>query len=87
MTEKIQITIEIPFGYAQRDQLLDYMKSKFPAADIAVMHAEVDAPAVSDAIVQREGTAESAEQASQDPGEDSGSMLTKATEALANFTK
>jgi hypothetical protein len=85
--EKIQITIEVPLGYAQRDQLLDYIKSKFPEAEISIVHGEVDGPAVAEALVQRDPTAESAEQAWEDPGEDSESMLVKATDALAEFTK
>ena len=87
MSEKIQITVEVPLGYAQRDQLLGYMKSKFPAAEISIIHGEVDTPAVSEALVRRDPTAESAEHAWEDPGEDSESMLTRATEALGEFTK
>jgi hypothetical protein len=85
--EKIQITIEVPFGYAQRDQLLDYMKSKFSEAEIDIRHGEVDKPTVTEALVQRDPTAESAEHAVEDPGEDSESMLVKATDALTEFTK
>jgi hypothetical protein len=87
VSEKIQIAIEVPFGYAARDQLLGYMKSKFPEAEIAIMHSEVDTPTVSEAFVQRDPTADSAERALEVPGGDSESMLAKATDALTEFTK
>ena len=87
MSEQIQITIEVPLGYAQRDQLLGYMKSKFPKAEISIVHGGVDIPTVSEALVRRDPTAGSAEHAWEDPGQDSESMLAKATDALAKFTR
>lgn len=85
--EGSQITIEVPLGYAQRDQLLGFMESKFPGAVISMVHSEVSDPTVSEAFVQHDPTTESAQTASEAPGEDSESLLMKASDALIEFTK
>jgi hypothetical protein len=87
MSAEVQITIEVPFGYAQRDALLGFMESKFPDAKISIVHSEVSNPTVSEALVERDSTTEAAKTAADDPGYDSGAVLTKASDALAAFTK
>ena len=54
--EGSQITIEVPLGYAQRDQLLGFMESKFPGAEISIVHSEVSEPTVSEAFVRHDST-------------------------------
>ena len=39
MFEGIQMMIEVPLGYTQRDQLLGFMESKFPGAQISIAHS------------------------------------------------
>jgi hypothetical protein len=87
VSETIQITIDVPFGYPQRDQLLSFMEGKFSGAKISIVHTEVDTPMVSEALVRHDSTTEPAEIASADPGQDSGSVLTKASDALSGFMK
>jgi hypothetical protein len=82
-----QITIEVPFGYAHRDQLLDFMKSKFPDAEFSIVHCEVPHPTVSEAFVRHDSTAEAAQTAAAAPGQDSEAILLKTSEALSEFTK
>ena len=84
MFEGIQITIEVPLGYGQRDQLLQFMQSKFPGAEISIVHGEVSDPTVSEALVQHDSANESAKAAQV---EDSESVLTKASDALSSFAK
>jgi hypothetical protein len=85
--EGIQITIEVPFGYAQRDQLLEFMESKFPGAEISIVHSEVPSPTVSEALVQHDSANKSAEAASTALGADSEAVLVNASDALSVFTK
>lgn len=87
MSAGVQITIEVPLGYAQRDPLLAFIESKFPGAKISIVHSEVSNPTVSEALVERDSTTEAAKAAADDPGEDAESVLTKASDALAAFTK
>jgi hypothetical protein len=87
VSETIQITVDVPLGYPQRDQLLSFMEEKFPGANISVVHTEVDTPMVSEALVRHDSTAEPAETASTASGQDSGSVLTKASDALSGFLK
>ncbi len=87
MSETIQITVDVPLGYPQRDQLLSFMEEKFPEANISVVHTEVDTPMVSEALVRHDSTAEPPETVSAAPGQDSGSVLTKASDALSGFLK
>jgi hypothetical protein len=84
VSEKIQITVEVPFAFAQREQLLSFLESKFPGAEISIAHAEVSKPTVSEALVRHDSNSEPEAAAS---GEDSESILLKATDALAAFAK
>ena len=54
MFEGFQITIEVPLGYAQREQLLSFMESKFPGAEISVVHSEVDEPTIGEVLVRHD---------------------------------
>jgi hypothetical protein len=82
-----QITIEVPFEFAQRDQLLGFMESKFPGAALSIVHSEVSNPTVSEVLVQHDSVVEAGETGSPPPGEDSEAVLLKATDALSAFTK
>jgi hypothetical protein len=85
--EGSQITIEVPLGYTQRDQLLSFMESKFPGAEITIVHSEVSDPTVAEAFVRHDLTNEPAQTASEVPGENSASVLVKASDALLEFIK
>ena len=80
-----QITIEVPFGFTHRAQLLDFMKSRFPEAEISIVHSEVSDPTVSEVFVPHDSTAEAARTAAEHAGQDSESVLLKASEALVEF--
>ena len=83
MFEGFQLTIEVPFGYARREQLQSLIESKFPGAEISIVHREVAEPTISEVLV-RHNSAESEPPA---PGLDSEAVLLKASEALAAFGK
>jgi hypothetical protein len=85
--EGIQITIEVPFGYARRNQLLDFMEAKFPGAQISVVHSEVSNPTVSETLIRHDSANESSKTASTDAGGDSEAVLMNASDALAEFSK
>jgi hypothetical protein len=85
--EGIQISIDVPLGYNRRDQLLQYMQSKFPGAKILIVHGGVSNPTVSEALVRHDATGESAKTESTAPIGDSESVLTKASDALSAFAK
>jgi hypothetical protein len=85
--EGSQITIEVPLGYAQRDQLLSFMESKLPGAEITIVHSEVTDPTVAEAFVRHDLTTEPAQKASEVPGENSAAVLLKASDALIEFKK
>jgi hypothetical protein len=63
------------------------MQSKFPGARISIVHGDVSAPTVAEALVRHDVNAESAKTEPEVPIEDSGSMLTKASDALSAFAK
>ena len=85
--EGFQITIEVPFEFAQRDQLLGFMESKFPGAEFSIVHREVSNPTVAEVLVQHDSAAEATKTGSPPRGEDSEAVLLKATDALSAFTK
>jgi hypothetical protein len=88
MFEGYQVTIEVPFGYAQRDQLLRFIKSKFPGAEISIVQSEeVVRPTVSEVLVRHDSETESEESDSLTSREDSEAVLLKASDALSEFTK
>ena len=60
MFEGFQITIEVPFAYSQREQLQDFIQSKFPGAEISVVHSEVADPTVAEVLVRRDTVTDSA---------------------------
>jgi hypothetical protein len=83
MFEGFQLTIEVPFGYTRREQLLSLIESKFPGAEVSTVHREVAEPRVSEVLVRHD----SAGSDSPAPGEDSEAVLLKASDALAAFAK
>jgi hypothetical protein len=85
--EGFQITIEVPFEFAQRDQLLGFMESKFPGAEFSIIHREVSTPTVAEVLVQHNSAVEAEKTGSPPSGEDSEAVLLKATDALTAFTK
>jgi hypothetical protein len=87
MFEGMQIMIEVPLGYAQRDQLLGFMESKFPGAQISIAHCESSEPMIAEVLVRHDSTTESTKTASTDEVPDSEAVLLRASEALSEFTK
>jgi len=85
--EGFQLTIEVPFGYAHRDQLLGFMEPKFPGAEISIVHSEVDEPTVSEALVRHDSATDPTQLPSAAPSEGSETVLAKASDALSEFTK
>jgi hypothetical protein len=83
MFEGFQLTIEVPFGYARREQLQSLIESKFPGAEVSIVHREVAEPTISEVLVRHD----SAESDSPTPGEDSEAVLLKVSDALAAFGK
>ena len=81
--EGFQITIEVPLGYTQRERLLSFIESKFPGAEISVVHSEVDEPTIGEVLVRHD----SAKSDEPIPGADSEAVLLKASDAVAEFTK
>jgi hypothetical protein len=86
MFEGIQIMVEVPLGYVQRDQLLGFMEAKFPGAQISVLHGEDSKPTIGEVLIRHDSTAESATPAPTDEGPDSEAVLLRASEALSEFT-
>jgi F0F1-type ATP synthase delta subunit len=74
--EGFQITIEVPLGYAQREQLLSFIESKFPGAEISVVHSEVDEPTIGEVLVRHD----SATSDETIPGADSEAVLPKSAQ-------
>jgi hypothetical protein len=87
MPEKVHIVIAIPFGYSDRDQLVRFIESKFPAAVISVVHEEVNTPQVSETLVEHDASAPPAETAEEIAVQDSRSVMQKVTDALSEFTR
>lgn len=83
MAKGVEITIEVPFDFAERDRLLEFMKPKFPDAQISIKHAEVDEPTVAETLIKHSPS----DAASDVESEDSESVLVRAKEALKGFTK
>jgi len=87
MFEGAQILIEVPFEYAQRDRLLQFMESKFPGAEILSVHGEVNEPQISETFVEHDSTAHHANADPVGQGQDATSVMQEATDALSEFTK
>jgi hypothetical protein len=87
MFEGAQIVIEVPFEYAQRDQLLQFMESKFPGAEILLEHAEVKEPQVSETFVEHDSTAHCAKAEPAGQNQDATAVMQEATDVLGEFTK
>ena len=87
MFEGAQILIEVPFQYSQRDQLLQFMESKFPGAEILLRHAEVNEPQVSETFVEHDSGAHRANAEPTGQSQDATAVMQEAKEALSEFTK
>jgi hypothetical protein len=88
MAEKIHVVIDVPFEFAGRDQLVQFMNEKFPQADISVVRKEeVSEPQVVETLVERDPSASPAETAEAIATEDSRSVMQEAIDALAAFMK
>jgi hypothetical protein len=83
MFEGFQLTIEVPFGFAGREQLLSFIESKFPGAEVSIVHREVAEPTISEVMVRHDAAGSD----SPAPGEDSEAVLLKVSEALATFSR
>jgi hypothetical protein len=86
MFEGIQIMIDVPLGYTQRDQLLGFMESKFPGAQISIAHCEGSKPTIAEVLIRHDSTTESAKTESTDESPDSEAVLLRASETLSEFT-
>ena len=79
-------TIELPHGYARRDQLQQFMEAKFPGTEISLVHDEIPKPQVSEALVEHDSSVEQpAESAGQ--VQDAKTLIDLATDALSEFEK
>jgi hypothetical protein len=87
MSEKIHIVIAIPFGYSDRDRLVQFIESKFPAAEISVVHEEVSKPQVAETLIEHDVSAPPAETAEEIAFQDSRSVMRKVADALSEFTR
>ena len=87
MSAKIHIVIAVPFGYSDRDRLVQFIGSKFPAAEISVVHEEVSVPQVAETLVEHDVSAPPAEIAEEIAFQDSRSVMRKVADALAEFTR
>ena len=79
--------VEVPFEYGQRDQLLQLMESKFPGAEILVVHAEVNEPQVSETFVEHDSPAHRASAEPAGQSQDATTVMQEATDTLSKFTK
>ena len=75
--------IEVPLGYTQRDQLLGFMESKFPGAQISIAHCEGEKPTIAEVLIRHDSMTDSAKTVSTD---DSEAVLLRASDALAEFS-
>ena len=84
MPAEEKITIEIPYGYTQRDQLLQFLEAKLPRVEISLIHSEVDKPKVCETLVEYDSSAQSAT-AEPAQGEDAKTAMDEVEEALSQF--
>ena len=84
MPPEEKMMIEIPHGYTQRDQLLQFLRSKFPRVDISLIHTEVGKPEVGETLVECDSSAQSAT-AEPAQGEDARTVMDEVEEALSQF--
>jgi hypothetical protein len=87
MSEKIHIVIDVPFEYADRDRLTQFIESKFPEAEVSVVHKEVNEPQVIETLVEHDPSAPPAVVADAVAAEDSRSVMQKVADTLVEFTK
>jgi hypothetical protein len=81
-------TIELPHGYARRDQLQQFMEAKFPGTEISLVHSEIPKPQVSEALVEHDSsTQQPATTESVAQFQDAKSLMDQVTDALSEFEK
>jgi hypothetical protein len=83
MPKGVEITIEVPFDFAERDKLLEFMMRQFPDAQISIEHTEVDKPTIGDTLIEHSP----ADAPSDISSEDSESVLVRVSQALKEFIK
>ena len=87
MSRKIHIVIDIPYEYADRDRLTQFIGSKFPEAEISMVHQEISKPEAAEALVEYDASEPPDETAEAVASEDSMSVMQKVSDALAEFAK
>jgi hypothetical protein len=85
MSPEEKITIEIPYGYTQRDQLRQFLESKFPNVEISLIHTEVPEPQVGETLVEYGSSAQSATAEAAHQGEDARNVMDEVEQALSEF--
>jgi hypothetical protein len=87
MSRKIHIVIDIPYEYPDRDRLTRFIGSKFPGADVSMVHQEISKPEVAEAMIEYDASESPGETAGAVASEDSRSVMEKVSDALAEFAK
>ena len=87
MSNSIHVMVHVPFEYARRDQLVAWLESKVPGAEISVVHKEISEPEVAETLVEHNPSAPPEETAAHLADEDSRSVMQKVADALAEFGK
>jgi hypothetical protein len=85
MSAEEKITIEIPYGYTQRDQLLQFLESKFPRVEISLIPSEVQEPQLDETFVEYNPSAQSATAEAARQGEDARTLMDEVDQALSEF--
>ena len=85
MSPEEKITIEIPYGYTQRDQLLQFLESKFPSVEISLIHSEVPKPQVGETLVEYGSSAQPATAEPAYQGEEARNVMDEVEQALSEF--
>jgi len=81
-------TIELPHGFARRDQLQQFMEAKFPGTEISLVHDDVPKPQVSEALVEHDSSVEQpATTESANQVQDAKTLMDQVTDALSEFEK
>jgi hypothetical protein len=85
MSAEEKITIEIPYGYTQRDRLLQFLESKFPRVEISLIHGEVGEPRLGETLIEFDSSAPSATAEAAHQGEDARTVMNEVDQALSEF--
>ena len=85
MSAEEKITIEIPYGYTQREHLLQFLESKFPRVEISLIPSEVSEPRLGETLVEYESSAQSGTAEAAHQGEDAKTVMDEVDQALSEF--